>query len=195
MDDAAAKRTIAANLPKDHQVSMLGRITGSLQLQEVPLSSNTRTAEQKPFSPRQLQDIGFEHIGIDTTLPLQLRTFSADERRERLANLRKRRAAQRSEAALVKAMPIPKPGDTIYIPTALYLGHGRDDQRGGRATVTKVERQKSGGRRVHFVTVKEVSSSYNWEQYLAPHQTEWKKEYGRRRAKPDPDNRPEFNEP
>ncbi|MFA6473355.1 MAG: hypothetical protein WCV85_00600 [Patescibacteria group bacterium] len=107
--------------------------------------------------------------------------------------MRKPRRVNERKAA-VATLPVPKPGDTIYVPTQLYLSHGRDDIQGGRATVTKVEPGISGGKKVHYVSVKKIPNSFNWEHYLAEKQTALKKEFGRKRAKPDPDYHPDVNE-
>lgn len=89
----------------------------------------------------------------------------------------------------------PKVGDTIYVPTHLYLSHGRDDVQGGRATVVRVWREKWGNKTTCFVAVREHPDiGYNWES-LAEQQEELRKEFGRKRAFPDPDNDPRFNEP
>ena len=81
-------------------------------------------------------------------------------------------------------MKRPKVGDTIYVETSLYIDHGADDVLGGKATVTIVTRSREGD---WYVCVKEhPGTHYNWS-YLGPRQAELKKEYGRRRARPDPD--------
>ena len=80
----------------------------------------------------------------------------------------------------------PKVGDTIYVKTSLYIDHGADDVLGGKATVTRVEKDRNGD---WFVSVKEhPGNSYNWS-YLGPRQAELKKKYGRRHARSDPDYR------
>lgn len=90
---------------------------------------------------------------------------------------------------------IPKVGDEIYVPTSLYLGHGRDDVEGGLAKITSVKPGISAGKTVSFVTVAEHPGvSYNLE-FLAPQQEKLKEEFGNNRAHPDPDYREEFNEP
>ncbi len=90
-------------------------------------------------------------------------------------------------------VPVPKIGSDIYVPTSLYMDHGRDDVVGGLAKVTSVKPGISGGKTVSFVTVAEIPDSFNWEQYLAPMQDKLKKEFGANRARPDPDNRQQFN--
>lgn len=89
---------------------------------------------------------------------------------------------------------IPKVGTDLYVPTAFYLGHGRDDFLGGLCQVKNVEEDISAGKKVPFVEfVERPGHSYNLE-YLLEKQTELKKEYGDRRGRPDPDYSPEFND-
>lgn len=91
---------------------------------------------------------------------------------------------------------IPEPGDKIYVPTSLYLGHGMDDFEGGIATVEKVTTEDylpPDHRNYYMVSVKErPGTSYNL-RYLLENQEEWKERYGEQIAHPDPDDRPEFN--
>ncbi|HEY0614087.1 MAG TPA: hypothetical protein VGC96_05580 [Candidatus Elarobacter sp.] len=90
---------------------------------------------------------------------------------------------------------MPQPGDVIYVESELYLSHGVDDFRGGKATVTRVRPGTSRGRSVPFVEVAENPGSfYNWE-LLAQQQAALAAEFGERWAHADPDPRPEFNEP
>ncbi|HEX3466136.1 MAG TPA: signal peptidase II [Candidatus Elarobacter sp.] len=91
-------------------------------------------------------------------------------------------------------MEVPKPGDVVYIETSLYISHGVDDVRGGKATVTRVEDETLGGRGVPFIEVDvDPGSLYNWE-HLAAKQAQLAAEFGDRWAYADPDLRPEFNE-
>ena len=93
-------------------------------------------------------------------------------------------------------IPLPKVGDDIYVPTELFLSHGRDDRRGGLAKVKKVEPGMSAGKTVHYVTTEEFPNlQHNWEGYLAEQQDRLKEEFGDQRAYCDPDDRKEFNEP
>lgn len=90
---------------------------------------------------------------------------------------------------------VPKVGDTIYVPTALYLSHGRDDFHGGKATVSKVTSGISAGEEVPFISVKErPRTSYNWE-FLAEKQADLKARFGDTLSYPDPDYDPQSNEP
>lgn len=81
-----------------------------------------------------------------------------------------------------------KVGQEIYVETHLHISRGSDDVIGGRATVTKVTKQISGGEPCLFVEVAEhPDTSYNWSQHLSKEQTKLKKEFGEKRAYPDPD--------
>jgi hypothetical protein len=82
-----------------------------------------------------------------------------------------------------KRFPKPKVGDTIYVDTRMYIDHGEDDMQGGRATISKVNVGKYGT----FVEVKELpNDSFNY-YLLMEDQAKLKKEFGRRKAYPDPD--------
>jgi hypothetical protein len=92
-------------------------------------------------------------------------------------------------------MDVPKPGDVVYVESELHLSHGADDFRGGKATVTAVRTMTSKGRPVPFVEVAQNPGSfYNWA-LLAEQQARLAAEFGESWARPDPDLRPEFNEP
>ena len=84
----------------------------------------------------------------------------------------------------------PKVGQKIYVPTSLYLSHGRDDFSGGLATIKSVKNDTKSDildyNRI-FVEIKErPNHGYNWN-YLLENQTKWKKEYAGKIAKADPD--------
>ena len=88
---------------------------------------------------------------------------------------------------------VPKPGDVIYLDTELYLSHGVDDFRGGKATVTNVRTEISRGQPTPFVeTAENPGSYYNWE-VLAEKQVELAAEFGEGWAHPDPDRCEEHN--
>jgi len=91
-------------------------------------------------------------------------------------------------------VPELRTGDVIYIGTELYIGHGRDDFRGGLAEVSEVRQEKSKGQWTPFVrVVQQPDSLHNWKM-LAGEQKELRAQHGTNWAHPDPDNRPEFNE-
>ncbi|HEX3466588.1 MAG TPA: hypothetical protein VHT05_00650 [Candidatus Elarobacter sp.] len=88
----------------------------------------------------------------------------------------------------------PKPGDVIYVDTDLYVSHGADDFRGGKATVVAVQPGRSKSTPVAFVEVEQNPGClYNWEM-LAEKQAELAAQFGDAWAHPDPDYRPEFND-
>jgi hypothetical protein len=87
---------------------------------------------------------------------------------------------------------IPQIGQQVYVPSAFYIDHGRDDFAGGLATIIEVVLRGTGR---YYVTVAEnPHCQYSWE-YLRDSQEEWAKEYGEGRAHPDPDLHPDSNPP
>jgi hypothetical protein len=91
-------------------------------------------------------------------------------------------------------VPELREGDVIYIGTELYLGHGRDDFRGGLAEVSEVRQDISKGQQTPFVrVVQQMDTIHNWK-LLASEQKELRHRHGKSWAHPDPDDRPEFNE-
>ena len=95
-------------------------------------------------------------------------------------------------------MEEPKIGDKIYVPTSLYVYRGEDDFEGGLATISSIEKSKhlpEDHYNYLMVGIEErKGTSYNW-RYLMENQDKWKAEYGDQVAHPDPDDRPEFNQP
>jgi len=90
--------------------------------------------------------------------------------------------------------PELRQGDVIYIGTELYLGHGRDDFRGGLAEVSEMHMEKSKGQPTPFVrVVQQPDTIHNWK-LLASEQKELRQRHGKNWAHPDPDDRPEFND-
>jgi hypothetical protein len=91
----------------------------------------------------------------------------------------------------IEARKLPvEVGQEIYLGTELYLSHGEDDFAGGLCKVKKV--WKEHGK--IWISVAEKDGIYNWTEYLTENQEKWKKEYGTRRGKPDPDLSPESNQ-
>jgi len=91
-------------------------------------------------------------------------------------------------------VPELRKGDVIYIGTELYLGHGRDDFRGGLAEVSEMRVEKSKGQPTPFVrVVQQPDTIHNWK-LLAAEQKELRQRHGKDWAHPDPDNRLEFND-
>lgn len=91
---------------------------------------------------------------------------------------------------------LPEKGNKIYVGTSLYLSHGADDFEGGIATITKVEVDKHCVNKYNriMVGIKERPGHlYNYI-YLMENQAKWKKEFGKQKAHPDPDNSPSSND-
>jgi hypothetical protein len=95
-------------------------------------------------------------------------------------------------------MKKPKIGDKIYIPSALHVYRGADDIQGGSTTITEViisDHLPEDNINSIMVRVKGIpSTKYNWK-LLMQEQDELRDQYGDQIAHPDPDNRPEFNQP
>ena len=92
-------------------------------------------------------------------------------------------------------VPNLRKGDVIYVDTSLYVSHGRDDFRGGLAEVIEYGMDVSAGKPTPFVRVAQESDTlHNWK-ILASDQKKLRAKHGKRWAHPDPDYRPEFNEP
>jgi hypothetical protein len=111
-------------------------------------------------------------------------------------------AARASEARFLQIqaecdaglVPELRNGDVVYVDTELYIGHGRDDFRGGLAEVTEVRPDISKGKPTPFIRVaQEPDTLHNWK-ILAADQKKLRAEFGKSWAHPDPDNRAEFNE-
>ena len=82
---------------------------------------------------------------------------------------------------------VPSPGDSVWIPTAAYLAHGRDDFSGGRCTVTRVAPEVSAGRAVPFIEVAQRPGwRYNWT-HLAGRQDALRRLHGDAPGRADPD--------
>lgn len=196
-DDKVAVRIVASYLNgrNGYALELLGRITGGLQVQKIRVPDKVQDSDIAELSHERQQEIGFEHLFIGESMISQLQPFDSEVRKDRLAAIKKREKKDKTDRAKVAAMPLPKVGDDIYIPSALHLSRGRDDVVGGLARVKSVSKQMSGGEQVHFISVKEIHGGFNWEQHLALMQAELKNEFGKNRAYPDPDDRPEFNEP
>lgn len=87
--------------------------------------------------------------------------------------------------------PKPNVGDKIYVPTQVSIDHGWDDICGGLATISVVKESISAGKPTWFIEVKELTGdfgrSWNYE-ILLEKQANLKKQLGRKKAHPDPDN-------
>ncbi len=89
--------------------------------------------------------------------------------------------------------PPPAVGDEIYVDTALFVHHGRDDVRGGRARLVAVHECYHGLKGIFVEVDEHPGDLYNWD-VLGRQQDKLRSEFGDQRAHPDPDLRPEFNE-
>ena len=95
-------------------------------------------------------------------------------------------------------MKKPESGMKIYVPTSLHVYRGEDDFQGGIAKINKIE-YKDYLPEDHcnyiFVGIEENPGvMYNYGS-LMKQQNELRERYGEQVAHPDPDNRPEFNQP
>src|SRR5690348_14774689 len=117
------------------------------------------------------------------------RTFAtADE--ARASESRFREVQAECDAGRV---PELRKGDVIYLESERFISHGCDDFCGGLAEVTEVTQGKSKGQLVPFVRVaQQADSLHNWK-LLAAEQNKLRRAHGTNWARPDPDNRPEFN--
>ncbi len=94
----------------------------------------------------------------------------------------------------MSAFPEPEIGQDVYLPSELYLSHGRDDFRGGLCRIVGISRDVVSSAEHPFVEVAERPGHwYSW-QSLMDEQDRLRDEHGDRRGHPDPDRRPEFNE-
>jgi hypothetical protein len=90
-----------------------------------------------------------------------------------------------------KSYLYPVAGEDVYIDSMLFVTHGIDDFRGGLCEIVDVFDGMAG----LSVRVKECPDwEFSW-LHLMESQDEWREEFGDQRGFPDPDYRPEFNEP
>jgi hypothetical protein len=88
-------------------------------------------------------------------------------------------------------MSIPAIGDKIYIRGAMYVYRGKDDRIGGIATISKIQEESNN----YFIEVEEIPGVRFNYKHLQEEQQELKEQYGDQKARPDPDDRPQFNDP
>jgi len=113
---------------------------------------------------------------------------------EEAARASEARFREIQDACAAGRVPELRKGDVIYIGTELYLGHGRDDFRGGLAEVSEVRQDVSKGQPTPFVRVlQQMDTLHNWKM-LASEQRELRQQHRKDWAHPDPDHRPEFND-
>lgn len=87
---------------------------------------------------------------------------------------------------------MPSVGDTIYLPSMLYLRHGADDFHGGKCTISRVisgERLRD----VYIEVAERPGVQCRYRDYL-DEQEQLKAEYGDTVGHMHPDYRPEFND-
>lgn len=82
----------------------------------------------------------------------------------------------------------PKVGEDIYVGGSMYIDHGEDDTEGGLAEVTKVEWAPEINGGTFEIEVAELPSKGFYWNSLVNDQEMLKKEHGKSRAHPDPDN-------
>lgn len=91
---------------------------------------------------------------------------------------------------------IPKKGDTIYVPTSLYVYRGNDDFVGGKATISGVHLNEHLRKDHHNYIMVSIegrpNTRYNYRS-LMESQDELKERYGDQVAHPSPDDRDAFN--
>ena len=93
---------------------------------------------------------------------------------------------------------VPEVGDAIYVPSQRHLSRGADDVRGGRTVVTAVEELPCGGGLrgpALFVRTPVKPDTLTSWRYLEEQQAELAARFGDEEARPDPDHRPQFNDP
>lgn len=106
--------------------------------------------------------------------------------REAAESLLKRWKLELEPPELSALGPEPVVGAVMYVNGAMYIDHGEDDRAGGLATIASRSKAVSAGRQTWFVEFEEVSGSFNYPMLLEQ-QEKLKREYGGRRAHPDPD--------
>jgi hypothetical protein len=91
-------------------------------------------------------------------------------------------------------LKVPKVGDVIYVPTALYLSHGADDFTGGKALVTDVHCTYVNGGLEPVIEIRErPNRGYYWKTTIGEQQEKLAEEYGDNWSHPSPDMHPDAN--
>ena len=79
-------------------------------------------------------------------------------------------------------------GSKIYVESRFYISHGSDDYCGGLATITGASKSMSGGEMEWFIDVNGGEQNYNYAMLIEKGvQERLKKEFGKKKAHPDPD--------
>ena len=95
---------------------------------------------------------------------------------------------------------VPKIGDDVYLPTRLYLSHGRDDFIGGLCRVVdagkgfEIAGQVVMPDEVWIEVAEKPGVKIGWNEF-AKQQDQLREKFGDQRGYADPDLRPEFNDP
>ena len=87
----------------------------------------------------------------------------------------------------------PVVGEDVYIPSELYLSHGRDDFAGGLCRISRIETSVLGVPGTYVEVEEQPGTLHGWDDLLRQ-QDELRARYGDRRGHADPDLRPEFND-
>lgn len=152
------------------------------------IDNNTFTIQPvKGYIPIKASNLGFfngKYVGqiLDIRPVIQKELDTANL----LLESWKKEQERRNEA---REIPV-KVGQDIYLGTEMFLSHGADDFLGGLCKVIEVRKEYEN----IWVSVAETKGGYNWTSFLAENQEKWRKEYGTRRGRPDPDLKPEFNQ-
>lgn len=94
----------------------------------------------------------------------------------------------KKKSVVTADIKVPKVGSDIYVSSSFSISNGSSDVVGGLGKVKNVECGISGGQPCIFIEVVEhPGRSYNWSQILLKEQAKLKKEFGKKRAYPDPD--------
>lgn len=101
-----------------------------------------------------------------------------------------------------KEQTLPSLGKDFYLGTELYMSHGIDDFDGGLCRIIniineEIKHPKNERPPINMLYVEfeeRPGFKYNWN-YIIKNQEEWRKAYGKRRGRPIPDYRREFNDP
>lgn len=105
----------------------------------------------------------------------------------RLINEIRRRDKKTKNKLHIGGAP-PSVGEDIYVPGSFYIDHGEDDTAGGLAEVTKVEFAPEINGGTFEIEVAEFPNKGFYWNMVVDQQKKLKKEYGKQRAHPDPDN-------
>ena len=194
-DDAEALQVVVAKENTTiYKINFLACITGGLKVEAIDLPDVIRVDKKFTFTSDKQGEMGFQSIYPDKSVISQLQPFDPRVRQRRLRAIAYSKKKDQTDGKKIASIPVPKVSQDIYVPSEFYLSHGRDDKIGGLAKVVSVAARKSNGKKTIFICVKEFPEmTYSWN-CLALQQDKLKKHFGSKRARHDPDFRPEFNE-